>query len=83
MRQVLRRSGFSQATSTSLPPVCISTVVQVVNQPIVRGTITIQDPRCTHPNLGSALIAIYRERGAQGVWPARRGHCEEIRSQLE
>ena len=42
--------------------------VQVVNQPIVRGTITIQDPNSRHPNLFSALAQIYRERGYRGLW---------------
>jgi hypothetical protein len=40
----------------------------VVNQPIVRGTITIQDPGTKHPNLTSALSHIYRTRGAAGLW---------------
>lgn len=41
---------------------------QVINQPIVRGTITIQDPGTKHPNLMSALSHIYRTRGAAGLW---------------
>lgn len=41
---------------------------QVVNQPIVRGTITIQDPGTKHPNLSSALSHIYRTRGTAGLW---------------
>jgi len=67
-KELLLRHGASQPAATSLPPVGISTVVQVINQPIVRGTVTIQDPRSTHPNLASALVSIYRERGAQGLW---------------
>lgn len=56
------------ALATSLPAVAISTVVQVINQPIVRGTITIQDPKSCHPNLSTALAHIYRTRGVQGLW---------------
>ena len=60
--------GFSTATASSVPPVAISAFVHVVNQPIVRGTITIQDPNSRHPNLFSALAQIYRERGYRGLW---------------
>ena len=65
---VLQAAGASTAVATSLPPVLISTLVQIVNQPIVRGTITIQDPSSTHQNVGAALMHIYRQRGAQGLW---------------
>eukprot|EP00965_Chrysotila_dentata_P019545 649472-Pleurochrysis_carterae.AAC.2 len=67
-KAMMRRSGFSVVVSNSFPAVAISTVVQIINQPIVRGTITIQDPNCKHPNLGAALLHIYRYRGAQGLW---------------
>ena len=42
--------------------------MQVVNQPIVRGTVTIQNPASTHANLGSALVDIYSTRGVAGLW---------------
>ena len=67
-KRMLQQHGSSTAVATSLPAVIISTLVQVINQPIVRGTVTLQDPACSHPNLMSALAHIYRERGARGLW---------------
>eukprot|EP00308_Calcidiscus_leptoporus_P025552 CAMPEP_0119366840 /NCGR_PEP_ID=MMETSP1334-20130426/13659_1 /TAXON_ID=127549 /ORGANISM="Calcidiscus leptoporus, Strain RCC1130" /LENGTH=314 /DNA_ID=CAMNT_0007383127 /DNA_START=345 /DNA_END=1288 /DNA_ORIENTATION=- len=67
-KELLLQRGASMALATSLPAVAISTVVQVINQPIVRGTITIQDPKSCHPNLSTALAHIYRTRGVQGLW---------------
>ena len=60
--------GASKAAGTALPAIGISTAVQIINQPIVRGTVTIQDPSCKHPNLAAALVEIYRKRGAAGLW---------------
>jgi hypothetical protein len=67
-RDLLLEAGASANVSTSLPPVIVSTVVQVINQPIVRGTVTLQDPSCNHPNLVRSLVHIYGERGAAGLW---------------
>lgn len=67
-KELLLQRGTSTAAATSLPAIAISTVVQVVNQPIVRGTITIQDPKSSHPNLSAALVHIYRTRGVAGLW---------------
>lgn len=36
--------------------------------PLVRATITIQDPKCELPNVRSALIHIYDTRGVKGLW---------------
>jgi len=67
-KQKLLAMGAGNQVATSVPAVGISTLVQVVNQPIVRGTITVQDPGTKHPNLTSALSHIYRTRGAAGLW---------------
>mmetsp|Transcript_30937 Transcript_30937/g.98936 ORF Transcript_30937/g.98936 Transcript_30937/m.98936 type:complete len:222 (+) Transcript_30937:32-697(+) len=60
--------GASPAAATALPAVGISTLVQVVNQPIVRGTITIQDPSSRHAGLVAALRHIHATRGVSGLW---------------
>lgn len=36
--------GSSEVASTVVPPLVVSTLVQIMNQPIVRATITLQDP---------------------------------------
>lgn len=46
----------------------IGTIVQVVNMPLVRATITIQDPKCNIPNVRHAIAHIYASKGAIGLW---------------
>jgi hypothetical protein len=36
--------------------------------PLVRATITIQDPKCTLNNVTEALVHIYKTRGINGLW---------------
>jgi hypothetical protein len=43
----LERNGIkSQATAVALPPLICSTLVQLVNQPIIRASITLQVRAC-------------------------------------
>ena len=67
-KDVCLKQGVAASIASWLPSIFISTFVQVVNQPIVRGTITIQNPASTHPSLGSALVDIYSQRGMAGLW---------------
>jgi Mitochondrial carrier protein len=43
-------------------------MVQIINQPLVRATITIQNPSSHLNNTGEALVHIYRTRGLGGLW---------------
>ena len=63
LRDKLKKAGFNEALSITLPPLVLGTIVQIANQPIVRATITIQDPSCTQANARSALIHIYKTKG--------------------
>ena len=67
-KDALLGRGHSMAVASWVPSIVISTFVQVANQPIVRGTVTIQNPASTHANLGAALADIYRQRGVRGLW---------------
>lgn len=67
-KDVCLKQGVAASIASWLPSIFISTFVQVVNQPIVRGTITIQNPASTHASLGSALVDIYKQRGMAGLW---------------
>lgn len=49
--------------ATVLPPLAVSTVVQCVNMPLVRATITIQDPSSTLPNVPAAVRHIVQHHG--------------------
>jgi len=67
-RDVMRKEGYSEFSATILPPLAVSTFVQVANQPIVRATITIQDPKSQVPNVYQSIKQIYQHNGVQGLW---------------
>lgn len=54
--------------SMATPPLITSTLVQIVNQPLVRGSIQLQDPSSPHRTVIEALRAIARERGIAALW---------------
>ncbi len=60
--------GYSDASATVLPPLLVSTVVQVINQPIVRSTVTLQDPKYNLPNVMASMRQIYSTHGIKGLW---------------
>lgn len=62
-RDVLRKWKFHESICTVLPPLVVSTTVQIVNQPLVRATITIQNPASDIPNVRAAVQHIYHTHG--------------------
>jgi hypothetical protein len=56
--------------STVLPPLLTSTGVQIVNMPVVRASITLQNPDNSHlPNIRASLSHIYTHNGGlKGLW---------------
>ena len=60
--------GFGPVLSTMVPPLVISTFVQFVNMPIVRASITVQDPSSEHKSVGEAMRHIRQTKGVQGLW---------------
>eukprot|EP01038_Epipyxis_sp_PR26KG_P003965 gene3965-5685_t len=67
-RSHLKSIGFHESFATTIPPLIIGTVVQIINMPLVRATITIQDPSSELKNVREALKYIYRTRGVDGLW---------------
>jgi Mitochondrial carrier protein len=65
---MLTQMGIYGPIAQTLPPLIIGTVVQVVNMPLVRATITIQDPKSDMKNTWAALVYIYNTRGVSGLW---------------
>jgi hypothetical protein len=65
---VLLSQGYSKSVATVAPPLAISAMVQVVNQPIVRSTVTLQDPKYNLPNVLSSIRQIYSTHGVTGLW---------------
>ena len=65
---VLLKQGYSVSTATVLPPLAVSAMVQVMNQPIVRSTVTLQNPKYNLPNVLESCKQIYRSHGVTGLW---------------
>lgn len=65
---VLMKNGYSNTTAAVLPPLAVSATVQVLNQPIVRSTVTLQDPKYNLPNVFSSCKQIYKTHGIAGLW---------------
>ena len=60
--------GSNHALAQTVPPFVVGTLVQIANQPIVRATITIQDPTSQLKNTTQALVHIYKTRGLSGLF---------------
>jgi hypothetical protein len=69
-KQVLQQWGYSEAVAVVAPVLVLSTFVQVVNQPIIRATITLQNPAASPvlPNVTQAVRHIYKHHGLTGLW---------------
>jgi hypothetical protein len=67
-KELMLKNGSGNALAQTVPAFVLGTFVQIANMPLVRATITIQDPKCELPNTTSALIHIYKTRGIQGLF---------------
>jgi hypothetical protein len=68
-KEILLEKGVSSSIATLVPPLVVSTFVQCINMPIVRATITIQDPQSTIPNVWESLKNIYYHKGGlSALW---------------
>ena len=63
-----KQLGLPSAAAQTLPPFLIGSFVQIANMPLVRATITIQDPKSTSNNVREALVAIYKNKGVSGLY---------------
>lgn len=74
LRPKLEQAGAPSAVAMALPPMLLSTLVQVVNMPIVRASITMQDPRVKHDpryqTTGSTVRHLARTKGVAKLWHA-------------
>lgn len=60
---MLTDMGVNSVVAQTLPPLIIGTLVQIMNMPLVRATITIQDPKTELKNTWAALVWVYKTRG--------------------
>mmetsp|Transcript_34956 Transcript_34956/g.107361 ORF Transcript_34956/g.107361 Transcript_34956/m.107361 type:complete len:267 (+) Transcript_34956:222-1022(+) len=69
-RAYLESNGVARGSlaAVAAPPLVVSTLVQIVNQPIIRGSVMLQNPKSEWRTLSEALRAVARDRGAAGLW---------------
>jgi Mitochondrial carrier protein len=67
-RSYMKQHGYHESTATIVPPLVCSTLVQIINQPIVRASISLQDPTSTIPNTIASIQHIYTNHGLKGLW---------------
>lgn len=67
-KEMLLGYGANPAVAQTIPPFLISTFVQIVNMPLVRASITIQNPKSELNSVTQALVHIYKTRGLSGLW---------------
>jgi len=67
-RDALRKLKTHDTVASLLPPLVVSTLVQCINMPLVRATITIQNPESSLSNVRSAMSHIYKKHGLAGLW---------------
>lgn len=65
---LLQNKYCSEATATVLPPMLLGTLVQIMNQPLVRSTVTLQNPSYNLPNVMVSMRHIYASHGVAGLW---------------
>lgn len=67
-REILAERKVPDVVATVVPPLLVSTAVQCINMPIVRASISLQNPDAHLPNTRSALKQIYESQGIKGLW---------------
>jgi hypothetical protein len=67
-REVLGSHGAPDVLATVVPPLMVSTAVQCINMPVVRASITLQNPKSNLRNINAALNHIYSQHGIRGLW---------------
>jgi len=67
-KHYMKAQGYGLVWAQTIPPLVIGTLVQFVNMPLVRATITIQNPASELQTVRQALIHIHKTRGIFGLW---------------
>jgi hypothetical protein len=59
---------FPPIVASFLPSLLVSTAVQIANQPLIRSTITLQNPSSEFTNIRQAMNHIFKQHGLKGLW---------------
>jgi len=60
--------GMHPIAASFFPPLIVSTAVQIANQPLIRSTITLQNPSSEFTNIRQSMKHIFHEHGLKGLW---------------
>lgn len=71
-RQMLKNAGAGHTLSVAGPPLVISTFVQVVNMPLIRASIMLQNPTAPQTSLLQMAQHITNTRGFVSLWHGLR-----------
>ena len=64
----MKEKGANAALAQAFPPFFIGVCVQFINMPLVRASITIQNPSSSQNTVREALLHIYQTRGVRALW---------------
>lgn len=67
-KNFLKKYGFGGVISSIVPPLVVSTFVQIVNMPLIRSTITLQNPSCQFQSVGASMYHLYSTKGLASLW---------------
>jgi hypothetical protein len=67
-KEYMESMGFSPISALVFPPLIVSTAVQIVNMPLVRATISLQNPESNILNIRESFRNIYKNHGVEGLW---------------
>ena len=65
---LLQNEICGETPAMVLPPLIVSTIVQCINMPIVRASITLQNPESGLPSTMASVRHIYQQHGIAGLW---------------
>ena len=64
-KDILKEMGMPVPITHTVPPLILSTFVQFANMPLVRATVTIQNPSSEYNSVREALVHIYQTEVSQ------------------
>jgi hypothetical protein len=67
-KDYMKERGYYGVLQHTVPPLLLGTFVQIANMPLVRATITIQNPSSELATVREALAHIYSTKGVSGLW---------------
>jgi hypothetical protein len=67
-KSIMKERSYNAFWCQTVPPLVIGTIVQFINMPLVRATITIQNPASDLKTVSQALAFIYKTKGVLGLW---------------